>query len=248
MKNANAIKLSVLVALVVGLFLAFRYLPLNAYLGRFLTIVESMGVWGPVLLAAAYVVATVLMVPGTILTLGAGFVFGVAVGFVTVSAGSVLGALCAFLVGRTLARGFVEQKVRENPKFAAIDRAVETNGFKIVLLTRLSPIFPFNLLNYLFSVTRVRTRDYFLASWIGMIPGTIMYVYLGSLVKNLADLFSGDLEGGIGQKILFGVGLLATVVVTVYVTKIARTAIAEYVPVQGDGEAVPDQAEAAVKS
>jgi len=216
-----------LVVIVFGCFLAIYYLPLTEYLGSFLEYVRSLGIWGPVLLAVAYAVATVLMVPGLILTLGAGFLFGVVKGTITVSIGSVAGALLAFLVGRTLARDFVRQKAAEFPKFAAVDRAVGKAGFKIVLLTRLSPVFPFNMLNYLFSITNVRTRDYFFASWIGMLPGTLMYVYFGSAVKNLTDLVSGQYEGGVREKVLFGVGLLAAVAVTVYVTRIARAAIRE---------------------
>lgn len=228
--KAAAYKLALLVAVVVGLSAAFKFLPVNEYLAELLKYVESMGAWGPVILAVVYVVATVLMVPGSILTLGAGFTFGLVKGTIAVSTGATIGSLCAFLVGRTMARGFVEQKAAENPKFAAIDRATEAAGFKIVLLTRLSPVFPFNLLNYLFSITRVRTRDYFLASWIGMIPGTIMYVYLGSAAGDLTQLASGNTEKGTAQYILLGVGLVATIVVTVYITRIARQALAEYAP------------------
>jgi len=226
------VKLVLFALVIVGLSMAFKFLPLNEYLGSFFQTIQSLGVWGPALLAAAYVVSTVLMVPGTILTLGAGFAFGVVTGTVAVSIGSVLGALLAFLVGRTMVRDFVEQKVKQFPKFAAVDQAVEKAGFKIVLLTRLSPVFPFNALNYLFSITKVRTRDYFLASWIGMLPGTIMYVYFGTAVKNIADLIGGRFEGGTSQKVLLGVGLLATVVVTVYVTRVARSAIREFVPAE----------------
>ncbi|NOY41724.1 MAG: TVP38/TMEM64 family protein [Planctomycetes bacterium] len=228
--KSHKLKLFTLSTALVTLFLAFKFLPLNAYLGSFFEYVQSLGIWGPVLLAAVYIVATVIMVPGTILTLGAGFAFGVVVGTIAVSIGSVLGALAAFWVGRTMARDFVAQKTAQYPKFAAVDQAVEQAGFKIVLLTRLSPAFPFNVLNYLFSITKVRTRDYFLASWIGMFPGTILYVYLGTAIKNIADLVSGNYEGGMSQKLLLGVGLLATVVVTVYITRVARAAIREYVP------------------
>jgi len=227
-------KLVIFVAAIVCLFLAFKFLPLNEYLGSFFETIQSLGVWGPVLLAVAYIVATVLMVPGTILTLGAGFAFGLKVGAIAVSLGSTLGALLAFLVGRNMARYFVEQKASQFPKFAAVDQAVQQAGFKIVLLTRLSPAFPFNVLNYLFSITKVRTRDYFLASWIGMLPGTIMYVYFGTAIKNLADLAAGRFDGGIQQKILLGVGLLATVAVTVYITRLARAAIREYVPSESE--------------
>lgn len=226
----NKVKLTIFVATLTGLFLAFKFLPLNETLGSFFEKIQTLGVWGPVLMAATYIVATVLMVPGTILSLGAGFAFGLTVGILAVSVGSVLGALLAFLVGRNMARDFVEQKASQFPKFAAVDQAVEQAGFKIVLLTRLSPAFPFNVLNYLFSITKVRTRDYFFASWIGMLPGTIMYVYLGTAIKNLADLAAGRFDGGTSQKILLGVGLLATVIVTIYITRLARAAIREYVP------------------
>ena len=228
-QSASA-KLIVFTGVIVALGAAFQFLPVNELLGDFLKYVQSLGIWGPVLFAAVYILATVLMVPGLILTLGAGFVFGLVQGTITVSIASVLGATTAFLIGRTLARDFVEQKAAEFPKFAAVDRAVEHAGFKIVLLTRLSPAFPFNVLNYLFSITSVRTRDYFFASWIGMFPGTVMYVYFGTAVKNIADLIGGNFEGGMAQKILLAVGLIATVIVTVYVTQVARKVIREYVP------------------
>ena len=226
----------ILAGVVIGLFVAAQFVPIGEYLGAFLEFAEGLGVWGLILLAVVYVIATVFMLPGSILTLGAGFAFGLVKGTLAVMAGSVLGALAAFLVGRYFARGFVEQKAKENPKFNAIDRAVEREGFKIVLLTRLSPVFPFNLLNYLFSITKVRTRDYFLASWLGMIPGTIMYVYLGAAAKDLTQILTGNLEGGIWQKVLLGVGLAATIAVTVYVTRIARKALREYAPDAVEGK------------
>lgn len=233
------VKLVVLIAVIAGLFVAFRFLPVNEYLTAFLEYVRALGAWGPVLLIVVYIIATVFMVPGSILSLGAGFVFGVVKGTIIISIASTLGAIAAFIAGRTLARGFVEQKAKENPSFGAIDRAVERSGFKIVLLTRLSPVFPFNLLNYLFSITNVRLRDYAIASWIGMLPGTVMYVYLGFAAKDLAQIASGNIEGGIGQKVLLGVGLVATIAVTIVITRIARNALKDKVP-----EAV-DKAEAA---
>lgn len=229
-RNAGLRKLVALAIVIVALFVAFRFLPLGEYLGAFFEFVRSLGVWGPVVLAVVYIIATVFMFPGSILSLGAGFTFGLVKGVLAVMVGSVMGALAAFLLGRTVARDFVEQKASENPKFAAIDRAVEREGFKIVLLTRLSPVFPFNLLNYLFSITKVRTRDYFFATWIGMIPGIIMYVYLGAAAKNLAQILSGNVEGGLVQKALLGVGLVATILVTVYLTRLAREALKERVP------------------
>lgn len=219
----------------IGCFaVAFMLLPVSDYLGYFLASIESLGVWGPVLFVLVYAVATVAMVPGLVLTLASGFVFGVVIGSVVVSAGSMLGATAAFLVGRNFAREYVEGLTRKFPKFAAIDRAVEQAGFKIVLLTRLSPAFPFNVINYLYGATRVTLKNYLVASWIGMLPGTIMYVYLGTVAKSLTDLLAGKAEVGIAAKVLQWVGLLATIVVTVYVTKVAGQAIRQYVPDKQD--------------
>jgi uncharacterized membrane protein YdjX (TVP38/TMEM64 family) len=198
-------------------------------LASFLEWVQSVGPWGAVLFAAAYVPAAVLLVPGSLLTLGAGFVFGLVKGTVIVSVGSTAGAAAAFIVGRSIARDWIERRLAGRPKMAAIARAVETEGFKIVLLTRLSPILPFNLLNYAFALTAVPFRKYVLASWIGMLPGTIMYVYLGSAANSLAAILSGDQARSAGQQILFVIGLAATVAATIIVTRTARRALDEFV-------------------
>lgn len=200
-------------------------LPVNSYLAALLKWTESLGFWGPFVVISAYIIATVLFLPGSVLTLGAGFLFGVLMGTVWASIGSTLGAAAAFLVGRTVARDWVAGKVSGKPKFAAIDEAVGEEGAKIVFLTRLSPVFPFNLLNYAFGLTRVPFRHYFFASWIGMLPGTVMYVYLGSAARSLAQIAAGRVESGPAQRIFFWIGLAATVVVAVLVTRIARRAL-----------------------
>jgi uncharacterized membrane protein YdjX (TVP38/TMEM64 family) len=191
--------------------------------------VESLGVVGGLAFVVIYIVATVAFLPGSILTLGAGIVFGVGLGSIYVFVGATLGAIAAFLVGRYLARGWISSKIKGNQKFAAIDQAVAREGFKIVLLTRLSPVFPFNLLNYAFGVTGVSLKDYALGS-IGMIPGTVMYVYIGSLAGDLARIGTeGQPTNPAIQWAIRIIGLIATVAVTVYVTRIARKALAERV-------------------
>ncbi|MDA0322557.1 MAG: TVP38/TMEM64 family protein [Verrucomicrobia bacterium] len=190
--------------------------------------VDGLGPLGPAIFIVVYIVACVLFLPGSVLTLGAGAVFGVVMGSVYVSIGSTLGATAAFLTGRYLARDMIARKIEGNEKFAAIDQAVGREGWKIVGLTRLSPIFPFNLLNYAYGLTRVSLRDYVLASWIGMIPGTVMYVYIGSLAKDLATV-GGERTRSTGEWTLYIVGLLATIIVSVYVTKVARRAMQEHV-------------------
>ena len=216
-----------LVALGAVLILA-RTFDVTARLGAALEVIRGLGPWGPVLFVALYVAATVLFLPGWILTLGAGAVFGLVKGAITVSIAATLGATAAFLVGRHLARDAVARRLEAYPRFAAIDQAVAREGWKIVGLTRLSPIFPFNLLNYAYGITRVSLRDYVLASWIGMMPGTIMYVYVGSVIGDLAALGQARTRTT-AEWALYGVGLVATVVVTVYVTRLARGALARRV-------------------
>lgn len=195
--------------------------------------IDNLGTVGAIAFIGLYIVATVAFLPGSILTLGAGVVFGVFWGSVYVFIGATLGATAAFLVGRYLARNLVAQKIADNQKFAAIDQAVGQEGLKIVLLTRLSPVFPFNLLNYAFGITGVSLKDYVIGS-VGMIPGTIMYVYIGSLAGNLAMIGTeGQPTNPTVQWTIRIVGFLATVAVTIYVTRIARKALEEEVEVKG---------------
>lgn len=210
-------------AVAVILFVAAKEFHVQDRLKQVLDWVGQLGPWGAVIYIAIYVVATVFFIPGSVLTLGAGAVFGVAWGSIYVSIGSTLGATCAFLVGRYLARDAIARKIEGNERFTAIDKAVANEGWKIVGLTRLSPVFPFTLLNYAFGLAQVKLRDYVLASWIGMMPGTVMYVYLGSLAKAA----TGERTRTTGEWVLYGVGLLATVVVTVFVTRIAKQALAK---------------------
>lgn len=202
-----------------------RALDAPALLRAALAAIAGLGAWGPALFVVLYVVATVLFLPGSILTLGAGVVFGLVRGAVIVSVSATLGATAAFLVGRYLARDWVARKIEGNARFRAIDEAVAREGWKIVGLTRLSPVFPFNLLNYAFGLTRVGLRAYVLASWIGMMPGTLMYVYIGSLAGDLAAVGAGQRARTPAEWALYAVGLVATVAVTVYVTRLARGAL-----------------------
>jgi len=189
--------------------------------------IESLGYIGGIAFIVIYVIATIAFIPGSALTLGAGVVFGVVWGSLYVFVGATLGAIAAFLIGRYLARDWIGKKIEGNQKFAAIDRAVAKSGFKIVLLTRLSPLFPFNLLNYAFGITGVSLKDYVLAS-LGMIPATILYVYIGSIAVDIANIGSDNqLPDPPIQWVVRIIGFIATVIVTVYATRIASKALAE---------------------
>ena len=236
----NKAKLKALIAagVIIGLLILSQFLPLKEWLLGGMEYLRGFGVAGLVAVSAFYIVACVAMLPGSILTLGAGFLAallwpeqpGLALfwGTVAVSIGSVAGATAAFVLGRRFFREAVAAKTADSPKFAAMDRAIGKNGLKMVFLIRLSPAFPFNLLNYAMGLTNVRLRDYVLGSWAGMLPGTVMYVYLGTTITNLTAAAAGGgaaEDGGWGQQIMLVLGLLATIALVVFVTRIARRAI-----------------------
>ncbi|HSN86486.1 MAG TPA: TVP38/TMEM64 family protein [Thermoanaerobaculia bacterium] len=213
-----------------ALFLGGRYA--GGYIPQFAEWVESLGVWGPVVFILGYAVAAVAFVPGSLLTLAAGAVFGLVKGTIYTLIGATLGASAAFLVARYGARKAIERRIAGNPRFTAVDRAVGREGFKIVALLRLSPIFPFNLLNYSLGLTKVSFLSYVAAS-IAMLPGTLLYVYYGKAAGSLAALAGGaKTEKGPGSWILLGVGLLATILVTTYVTRLAGKALRQEIDAQ----------------
>ncbi len=211
--------------LVLVLGLVFRK-EIPVYLDQALTWIEAQGVLGAVFFVLLYIVTTVVLVPGSILTLGAGAIYGVFWGTVVVSISSVLGATLAFLIGRHYAGDWVSRQIEKYPKFEAINSAISEGGKKIVFLIRLSPAFPFNFLNYAFGITKVSLPDYVVASWAGMLPGTVLYVYLGSLAGELARAGAAGGEGRSALEWTFLiVGFIATIAVTVYITKTAKASL-----------------------
>ena len=188
--------------------------------------IHDLGVWGLVVLAAAYVPSALFAFPpALLLTIAAGALDAdnVVAAVAAISLGSTVAATGAFLLGRTLARGWVETQAAHRPIFKALDAAVAEGGFKIVLLTRLSPLLPYFLLNYAYGLTRVRLRDFVLASWIGMLPGTVLYVYIGATVGGAAALAGGKApDTGLAGRVFWWIGLAATALVTYLVTRQAR--------------------------
>ncbi|HEY9763108.1 MAG TPA: TVP38/TMEM64 family protein [Trichocoleus sp.] len=206
---------------------------LQTHLIEVLEWINGLGAVAPLAFILLYGLITVALIPGSIVTLGGGIVFGVVKGSVLVFVGAMLGATAAFLVGRYLARDWVARRIASNPKFQAIDQVIGREGRKIIFLIRLSPIFPFNLLNYALGATQVSLKDYVLGT-IGILPGTVMYVYLGSLAGNLALLGasgqSPDAQAATVQWALRILGLVATIAITWYVTRLAQKALREAVP------------------
>jgi uncharacterized membrane protein YdjX (TVP38/TMEM64 family) len=200
---------------------------LGGLLPRFAEWVDGLGFWGPAVFIAGYVVTTVAFIPGAVMTLAAGAVFGLPKATVYVLTGATLGSAAAFLISRHLAREAIAARVAGNARFAAIDRAVGAQGFKMVLLLRLSPVFPYNLLNYSLGLTKVRFADYVLAS-IGMLPGSLLYTWSGVVVGDVIRLAGGGgPERGPAYYAVVVLGLAATVAVTALVTRTARRALGE---------------------
>lgn len=204
-------------------------------------LIASSGPLGPLLFIFAYAAAAVLLVPGSLLTVAAGFLFGPLLGSAVVSVAATAGAAAAFLIGRYLARPAVQARVQSQPKFAAVDAAIASQGARIVLLLRLSPLFPYTLLNYALSLTSIEFWPYLLASWAGMLPGTIAYVALGGAGKAAAESAAGGGAGPV-QLALYVVGAAATLGATVLISRAAGQALAEVQreeerqPLQGSGD------------
>src|SRR5216110_4013069 len=215
-----------LIAIVVALFLAMKFLPAREWLRNFNDWVGQMGVAGIFIFIGVYAVATVLLAPGVILTIGAGFAFGLWKGFLAVSAGSTFGAALAFLVARSIARDRIEAMAKGNDRFQRIDSAISEQGAKIIFLLRLSPVIPFNLSNYFYGLTAVKFWPYVFASWIGMMPATFLYVFIGTTGKAAVSAAGGEaMKHGWQYWTFVSLGLAATIVVIIWVTKIARDAL-----------------------
>ncbi len=205
-----------------GIFLAalvvvWFFLPVKEWAEAFKVWIDGLGVWGGLIFAGVYVLATVLLVPVSVLTVVAGLAFGLAWGFPLVVISATIGATLAFLVSRYLVHRRVKGMVEKHPRFKAANEAVSAGGWKVVALLRLSPVVPFNLQNYFYGITDVKLLHYVPATFFGIMPGTLLYVYLGAAGKAASGEGSGALEWS-----FFAAGLIATLIVVFFVTKKAR--------------------------
>ena len=187
--------------------------------------VKSLGVWGPVAFIGGYAVAAVLLMPCFLLTLTAGALWGLGAGVLYVMIAASLGAITAFLCARYLVRGFVQTYVDRHPRMAAVDRAVESEGLRLVFLLRLSPVVPYILLNYVMGISRLRLRD-FIGGLVGMLPTITMYVYAGKVAGDMAALFSGEARPqGTAYYLMLMLGLVTTIVASVLVARTAARSV-----------------------
>ncbi len=221
MKARALIGAVLLVLLVAGALL----LPVEQWLRAALTWTKAHRDSASLPFFLLYVAAIVCLLPEFLLTLAGGAIFGFTRGLVLVSFASITGATAAFFIGRSLARDWVSRRIESWPRFRALDRALGFRGFWVVLLTRLSPAFPYNLLNYGYSITAVRPRDYVVGSWIGMLPGMVLYVYAGSAAASLSQVLAGKVRIAGPEDVLLWAGLGGTVAVTLLIAHIAHRAL-----------------------
>ncbi len=216
----------VLVLILIALSIAAisHQLPARSAVQELIDWIEGIGIWGPLIFGLLYVAAVVALLPGSALTLAAGALFGLIGGTIVASLASTTGAALAFLIGRYLARRRIQALLRRYPTFDAMDKAINENGWKIVALLRLSPAVPFNLQNYLYGLTGIRFWPYLLTSWLAMLPTTFLYVYLGDLGREGLQAVDGQgrRSRSIAEWAMLIVGLLATIALTVYLTRLAR--------------------------
>jgi uncharacterized membrane protein YdjX (TVP38/TMEM64 family) len=215
-KNTKALWIALVI---LGIGVVFLFLPIRQWVLPLQDEIKNLGPIAPVVVVIGYVVLTVLLIPGSLLTLIAGGVFGLWKGLVVVIIGANIGALGSFLLARTFLRERVSNWAAGNPRFASLDRAIAREGFKVVLLSRLSPVFPFTLLNYFLGLTNVGVSSYVLANLIGMLPGSFLYVYLGATARQA-------LAGG-SNLIFTLIGLGATIALVMVVTRAARNAMTQ---------------------
>jgi len=208
----------------IGLFMALGlWVPYEELLTELSLFVGENRATARTVYCLVYVIAVVFLVPGSVLTLLGGFLFGIVEGVILVSLSSLVGASFAFLLGRYFAREWVESRTHNLEGWKQFDRAISNKGFYIVLMTRLSPVFPFNLLNYILGLTMIRFRDYAMASWLGMAPATVLYVYFGSIALTLTELFVKENIGDNWQYGLMAIGLVATLGLVIVLTRMASS-------------------------
>lgn len=226
-ERMTRIRLVIAGAIAAGVLAMLGWVSVRGGIEPWIESLGRMGPWGPVVLAAAYVPACVLMLPGWPLSLGAGFLFGVLPGTVAVSVGSTVGAATAFAIARYALRNELRERMQRNVRIRALDRVISERGPQVVFLARLSPVLPFNLLNYALGLTSVPGLAYVGATWLGMLPATVLYVHVGAAARDLAEALRGQTRDGVGGLPLLGVGLAATAILLVLLVRGARRNLVE---------------------
>jgi uncharacterized membrane protein YdjX (TVP38/TMEM64 family) len=213
-------KILVVLLVIAAIVIAYHFLPIGAWLKAFQAYVKSLGALGYVVYIAVYAVCVVAFIPASILTLGAGAIFGFVGGTIVVVIGATMGATLAFLLARTVMRKRIEEMTRSNKKFKALDRAIASEGMKIVFLVRLAIVFPFTYINYAFGLTAIPLWRYVLATFLGIIPATAAFVFASNAATKAATGETNSIT-----KIVYIAGGVIAIIVSVLIGRIATRAI-----------------------
>jgi uncharacterized membrane protein YdjX (TVP38/TMEM64 family) len=238
--RATVLQAAVALLVVGALVYVARSAPFLGAVEETESVVRRWGMLSVVIYPLLVMAATVLFLPGGILSLGGGFFFGLWWGTGLVLAGNLLGAAVAFFVGHKLGRKFVRRRILRDPRWAALDGAIAKHGPRIIFYSQLNPLFPTSLFNYLYGITRVRFRDCLKWVALGRLPGIFLYAYLGTLGQLGIRILRGESEPGPAEYVLWGGGLLVTVGVAVLLGHTATKVIEDYrrlAPPRGDGDA-----------
>lgn len=186
---------------------------------------RAMDGWGMGVYAVLFLLLTLAFVPASLLTAVAGFLYGPVWGTALISPVGVVSAALAFSFGRTLTRAWVHRQLDRHPRLLAVDQAVARGGFRVVFLLRLASIVPFAPMSYAMGASRISSRDFLLATWLGLLPGTFLYVYLGSLVSSMKQILVGEVAVGTDPRLMTLVGFAAAALAMFTIARYARHAV-----------------------
>jgi uncharacterized membrane protein YdjX (TVP38/TMEM64 family) len=215
-------------ALVIAVALVFalsRFFPVVDFIGALQQRVMSLGAWAAICYPLLFAACNVLLLPGGILAVGAGFFFGLWWGFLIVFVGNIVGTAISFALSRSIARPWFQQKLSSNAKLRALGPAVERESWKIILLSQLHPLFPTSLLNYFYGLTRIRFGAYMLWASIGRIPGLFLYVYVGTLGQLAVRIMRGENYPRRIEYWIWGGVFVTTILLLIVLGRIAYRAI-----------------------
>jgi uncharacterized membrane protein YdjX (TVP38/TMEM64 family) len=219
-KRFPIVKTIIGILVLAAFIVAVRLLPLGEWIASFQAWVKDLGAVGYVVYVLAYIVFCIFFLPASVLTLGAGAIFGFVKGSIIVVVGATLGATASFLLGRTIMRRRIEAMTASNPKFRALDRAIAREGGKIVFLIRLAPVFPFAFINFAFGLTGVRLVPYVLATFLGIIPVTLAFVYIAATATRTV---TADMDAT--RTTIQIAGIVFAIIATAFVTRVALKAV-----------------------
>ena len=229
MRKFSTVKIVTAIAVGTAMGYSLWQYPIGRNMPILVDWIQNQGPSGYLIYSTVFAIGTAMFFPGSIFVMGAGYIWGIAIGSIVASISLTISAVIAFLFSRYIVRDWVASKVIQIPRLDRLDAGVANSGFKFIFLIRLSPVFPFTLFNYAYGATGVKLGSYVLGTWLGMIPGTVMYVYLGSLITDIAQVATGQLPISEGISYYKIIGLIISVVVTIYIARYAhRTLSSEY--------------------